>query len=209
MEDKIKSRHNLTLELSENASNKFSRIKNKSRLVSQLIENHYKSDDCISFNIDDRIRDAYENDIYRDIRPQMLLLEFYSGIRPNGVGIELSEVSLTLNDQRNDLLKSKSEDAVINDKQVTHKNLEEKEQEENEFFEESNEEFHLSDNMKSDHVETVTEEIVKDHNRNTHIIKDCNLDHNEENKKKEPLDIDMTGDLTSIFKKTNSNMNIL
>lgn len=209
MEDKIKSRHNLTLELSENASNKFSRIKNKSRLVSQLIENHYKSDDCISFNIDDRIRDAYENDIYRDIRPQMLLLEFYSGIRPNGVGIELSEVSLTLNDQRNDLLKSKSEDAVINDKQVTHKNLEEKEQEENEFFEESNEEFHLSDNMKSDHVETVTEEIVKDHNRNTHIIKDSNLDHNEENKKKEPLDVDMTGDLTSIFKKTNSNMNIL
>ncbi|UYZ38948.1 hypothetical protein OD350_29105 (plasmid) [Clostridium beijerinckii] len=75
---KIKFRQHVYIELTEEDYKKFTdEVDTKfSAFFTKLIEEHYDNS-IVKVQIDERIRDAYENDIYRDFRIQMLLLNYY------------------------------------------------------------------------------------------------------------------------------------
>ena len=97
---KVRFRQQLTLELSQSDHQKFLNEKNRSDLVSELIEKHYNnSKDVVEVKIDERIREAYQNDLYRDFRIQKLLLDFYANNA--GTGIEKQELNFSNNTDNN------------------------------------------------------------------------------------------------------------
>lgn len=98
--EKVRFRQQLTLELSKSDHQKFLNEKNRSDLVSELIEKHYNnSKDVVEVKIDERIREAYQNDLYRDFRIQKLLLDFYANNA--GTVIEKQELHFSNNTDNN------------------------------------------------------------------------------------------------------------
>ena len=95
-DEKLKNKHTLLLSMDSEIYDLFLNESNKSALVSDLLTRYYKNkkegnnilldnEDYVFFKIDDRIKEQYNNDIYKNLRPQMLLTEFYTNIAPNSL----------------------------------------------------------------------------------------------------------------------------
>ena len=116
--EKVRFRQQLTLELSKSDHQKFLNEKNRSDLVSELIEKHYNnSKDVVEVKIDERIREAYQNDLYRDFRIQKLLLDFYANNA--GTVIEKQELHFSNNTDNNTKCEIKKE-LSSSDKKVSN-----------------------------------------------------------------------------------------
>lgn len=101
MDDKkIKFRQNLYFELTEKDKKKYTEEKNKSDFVNNLIEEHFNPD-IVKVKIDPKIKEAYENDIYKEFRIEMLLLDFYLNKKNN-----FNEISMSsYNEKEEDIVK--------------------------------------------------------------------------------------------------------
>lgn len=76
-EKMIKFRGNYMFTLPESIYNEFMKNRNKTEFITNLITNYYDKN-TINVRIDERIKDLYENDIYKDMRVTMLLIDFYT-----------------------------------------------------------------------------------------------------------------------------------
>lgn len=82
-DNRVKVAKTLYLDLSNEDFERFSQESNMSALISSLLEEHY-NDNIVKVKIDEKIRDDYNNDIFKDFRIPMLLLEFY--MQGNNIG---------------------------------------------------------------------------------------------------------------------------
>lgn len=107
---KIKFRQGVYLELSKDVYEQFNKEAgpNISAFLSKLIEDYYNKD-IVKVTIDEKIRNAYQNDIFKDYRIQMLLLNYYI----NG-NIEMMDIKNETSISSNDEIKANNDNEKIN-----------------------------------------------------------------------------------------------
>ncbi|MVX63771.1 hypothetical protein GKZ28_08690 [Clostridium chromiireducens] len=107
---KIKFRQGVYLELSKDVYEQFNREAgpNISAFLTKLIEDNYNKD-IVKVTIDEKIRNSYQNDIYKDYRIQMLLLNYYLNGSIEMMDVK-SETSISLNDE----IKENNDNVKIN-----------------------------------------------------------------------------------------------
>ncbi|HBJ2623108.1 TPA: hypothetical protein LA827_002894 [Clostridium botulinum] len=88
------------LDLSEKTLEKYEQESNKSGLITRLLEEHYDAN-IVKVKIDSKIKDAYDNDIFKEFRIPMLLLEFYmrGNIEESKKEISISSNNTNINEE--------------------------------------------------------------------------------------------------------------
>ena len=193
-DEKIKNKHTFLLSMSEEIYNLFLSEPNKSALVSDLLTKYYKNkkegnnilsfdnEDYVFFKIDDRIKDQYNNDIYKNLRAQMLLTEFYTNIAPN---------SLRYIEQEK--LESRNYENIIDKDKIS-----EQEYIKAEFKEEVNDKINEVEESKNDSVRTENQskDVEKDVEVGTREVIDKSLqrENNEKDIQKKMNSSNVKGD---------------
>ena len=109
----IKFRQHVYIELPEDVYERFNAeaSSNLSAFFTKLIVEHYDKN-IVKVPIDEKIRNAYENDIFKDYRLGMLLLEFYL---KGSINVANNETSISLNDNNNIGEASSEDNNKLND----------------------------------------------------------------------------------------------
>lgn len=94
--NKIATRGHFQFNFDKDISDKYKKIGNKTKFVSELIEEYF-DDSIIKVKIDDSIKKRYEEDPYKDIRIRLLLLEFYTKGNINALLSNIEPMSLPTN----------------------------------------------------------------------------------------------------------------
>ncbi|NFO58555.1 hypothetical protein FDB39_17230 [Clostridium botulinum] len=165
------------MDLSEDNLEKYEKESNKSGLITRLLEEYYNTN-IVKVKIDPKIKEAYDNDIFKEFRIPMLLLEFY--MRGN---IEESKKEISISSYNKNIIEDINEEVTpitssekLNIKKEINNNIEIKEERNNkdvikeEIKEERNNKDVIKEEIKEEHNnKDITKEKIKEQSTNQEI----------------------------------------
>ncbi|NFN06378.1 hypothetical protein FDB50_16935 [Clostridium botulinum] len=172
------------LDLSEKTLEKYEQESNKSGLITRLLEEHYDAN-IVKVKIDSKIKDAYDNDIFKEFRIPMLLLEFYmrGNIEESKKEIPISSYNKNIIEDINEEVTPITSSEKLNIKKEINNNIEIKEERNNKdvIKEEIKEEHNNKDIRKEEIKEQSTNQETYQHkpSDNSNNIKEDTIIDNE------------------------------
>ncbi|MBY7026086.1 hypothetical protein HYI08_12850, partial [Clostridium botulinum] len=151
------------LDLSEKTLEKYEQESNKSGLITRLLEEHYDAN-IVKVKIDSKIKDAYDNDIFKEFRIPMLLLEFYmrGNIEESKKEISISSNNTNINEE---VISATSSEKLNLKKQINNSK--------DVIKEDNNKDVIKEDNNKDVIKEDNNKDVIKEDN-NKDVIKEDN-----------------------------------